>query len=391
MRIETSGDTMPLPFGKANPFLASVKEKRWLSKPGSEKQTYHIVLDLHGSGFQYHPGDSLGIFPINPPELVAHTLKAMGASGSEVVTDKHGEGSFLLSEFFTHNANITGISRKFLTEIAHREKTAEKKEQLDWLMAEGNKEALKAHLENHQVWDLLMNHPTASFTPQEVVNLLMPLLPRLYSIASSQRVVGDEVHLTVSRLSYVSNSHQRLGVCTYYLCDLTPLNEPVVPVYIQEHHGFTVPEDPAADIIMVGPGTGVAPFRSFMQERSARGDQGRNWLFFGECHRALDFFYEEFWNELQEKGMLQVEPAFSRDQAEKVYVQHRMMERGAELFEWLENGAVLFICGDAHRMAKDVDTTLHRIIERYGNKTEQQAKTYMKELRAQKRYLRDIY
>ncbi|MBA2726594.1 MAG: sulfite reductase [Parachlamydiaceae bacterium] len=380
-----------VPLGKGNPFLATIKERYRLSKPGSSKLTFHIVLDLQGSGYHYRPGDSIGIYPVNRPELVDLTLDAMRAVGSEIVADKQGEGSYSIVDFLTHKANLSDISRKFLGEIALRQTDPDKKEKLNSLLEEGHKEELKFYLENHEVWDLLLDNSMVVFTPQEIVNLLMPLLPRLYSIASAHKVVGDEVHLTVSRLSYESNNNLRHGICTYYLCDLVELNVPCVPIYIQEHHGFTIPEDPDCDMIMIGPGTGVAPFKAFMEERVATEATGRNWLFFGECHRAFDYFYEKYWLELEDRGLLQIDAAFSRDQDHKIYVQHLMMEKGAEIFAWLEAGATLFVCGDAHRMAKDVETTLLKIIEQFGDKSPQDAKAYLKLLRTNKRYLRDIY
>jgi sulfite reductase (NADPH) flavoprotein alpha-component len=223
------------------------------------------------------------------------------------------------------------------------------------------------------------------------VDMLSPLLPRFYSIASSQLVVGDEIHLTVAGLRYNSNGHERFGVCTHYLCDLAPLNEAVISLYIQPHHGFTLPKEKEADIIMVGPGTGVAPFRGFMQERALHQGTGRNWLFFGERSYQEDYFYRHFWQDLETRSLLKVNTAFSRDQEHKIYVQHRMLEHGAEIFRWIDNGAYFYVCGDAQRMAKDVETTLLQIIQIYGSKTEQEAKEYLKKMRTDKKYLRDVY
>jgi sulfite reductase (NADPH) flavoprotein alpha-component len=378
-------------YNKENPFLSTIKERFWLSQEGSDRQTYHIVLDLKGSGYLYQPGDSLGVFPVNSSKLVNATLEAMGAKGDEIVHDKHTNEPYHLRDFLTRKANLTDISRKFISEIALRQGRESQKQKLDWLLADGNKDALKAYLETHQIWDFLLDNAPVPFTHQEIAHLLMPLLPRLYSISSAQRVVGDEVHLTVSRLSYESNNHERFGVCTYYLCDIAPIGLPVVPIYIQAHHGFTTPEDSSKDLIMIGPGTGVAPFRAFMQERLALEATGRHWLFFGERRGAYDFFYQSYWNELVEKGHLQIDTAFSRDQGHKVYVQHRMEEKAEALFEWLENGAIIYVCGDANKMAKDVDATLHGIIENCGGMSTAEAKAYMKALRHSKRYLRDVY
>ncbi len=250
---------------------------------------------------------------------------------------------------------------------------------------------MKEYQKNHELWDALLDNPEVRFTPEEICHLIQPMLPRFYSIASSMKVVGEEVHLTVSYVKYMSNGQQRLGVCSHYLCDMAPMNLATIPVYLQPHHGFTLPADPKADLIMIGPGTGVAPYRAFMQERMAMGASGKHWLFFGEWNRSYDFFYEDYWTELQAQGKLRVDLAFSRDQEHKIYVQHRMLEQAQDFFQWLEKGAYVFVCGDAHRMAKDVDAVLHRIIQEQGNTDEQGAKSYVKALRSQKRYLRDVY
>lgn len=377
-------------FNKQNPFLASIKERYWLSKTGSQRQTYHVVLDLSGSGLKYSVGDSIAIYPVNVPAVVDRTIEAMKTTKDTKIVDKHGE-TYSLFEFLSRKANVTDVSRKLITETALRQPNSAKRDHLENLMHESNREALKAYIENHQIWDFLSENSEVDFSPQELAALLMPLLPRFYSIASSQQVVGDEVHLTISRLHYYSNGHERFGVCTYYICSLAPLETPDIPIYLQANHGFTLPADLSTDIIMIGPGTGVAPFRAFMQERLHSGSSGRNWLFFGEWHQDYDYFYHEFWEDLKRQGALQINTAFSRDQEHKIYVQHRMWEEREEFFKWLEKGAILYVCGDAHRMAKDVEAMLLRIIETCGNKTEQEAKEYLKALRASKRYLRDVY
>lgn len=377
-------------FNKNNPFHSSIKERFSLSKPGSNKHTCHITLSLKGSGLQYKVGDSIGVFPEHDPLLVDKTLQVLKATGNEIIVDKHGK-EHNLREFLLRKANLTDISRKLISEIAIRQTNPQKKEHLEWLLSEGNKDALKAYQEAHEVWDCLKENFEAHFTIQEISHLLMPLLPRLYSISSSQKVVGEEVHLTVAYLRYTTNEQQRLGVCTHYLCSLAKMDTPAVPIYVQPSHGFTLPEDPLAKLIMIGPGTGIAPFRAFMQERMANKDSGHNWLFFGEWNQSYDYFYEDFWKDLESKGKLRINTAFSRDQEHKIYVQHRMLENAKELYQWLEEGAYLLVCGDAHRMAKDVDAALHQIIREQGNKTEQEVKDYMKALRHEKRYLRDVY
>lgn len=379
-------------YHRQHPFLASIKERYTLSKPGSQKNTQHLVLDLKGSGITYQVGDSIGIFPQHDIELVDKTLQALKATGQEKIQLKQIEEALVLRECLTAKLNITGISPKLFREMTDRQKDSDKKYMLETLQQEGEREALKAYLEKHEVWDFLAANEEVMFTPQELVDLLMPLLPRFYSISSAQKYVGEEVHLTVAALEYESNGHKRRGVCTHYLCALVELHTPVVPVFIQPSHGFYLPPDPHIPLIMIGPGTGIAPFRAFLQERLLHHQsKGKHWLFFGECNREYDFFYEEDWLELSRWGDLRLELAFSRDQEHKIYVQHKMWEKGEELYQWLEQGAYLYVCGDAQRMAKDVEVMLQTIAQEFGKKDAQEAKNYLKQLRQQKHYLRDVY
>lgn len=380
------------PYNRQHPFLASIKERYTLSKPGSQKKTQHLVLDLRGSGLTYEVGDSIGVLPYHDADLVNKTLRALKATGHELIQLKQTGERIPLVDFLTAKSNITDISPKLFREILTRLPAGDKKHELEELQQEENRQALKAYLEKHEVWDFLLSHAEVSLTPQELADLLMPLLPRFYSISSSQKHVGDEVHLTIASLEYESNGHKRRGVCTHYLCELAELHEPVVPVFVQPSHGFRLPEDPHHSLIMIGPGTGVAPFRAFLQERLFyHQSKGKHWLFFGERNRAYDFFYEEEWLEFSQKGHLRLELAFSRDQEQKIYVQHLMWEKGQELYQWLEEGAHVYVCGDAQRMAKDVEAMLLAIIQEFGQKEAQIAKEYLKLLRQQKRYQRDVY
>jgi sulfite reductase (NADPH) flavoprotein alpha-component len=376
---------------KNHPFPASIKDRYSLSVPGSKKNTLHVVIDIKGSGLTYNIGDCLGVYPINDPTLINKTIQAMKATGEEMIRDKHSEEMISVRQFLTLKANITEISRKLLQEIAQRQPNEAKKFSLENLFKNENKELLKHFLDSRELWDILLEHHEVVFTMQELVDMLMPLLPRLYSIASSNMVVGDEVHLTIALLKYESFGHQRKGVCTHYLCDLVPMHQPIIPVYIQPHHGFTLPQDDSKDIIMIGPGTGVAPFKGFMEERSHKNSSGRNWLFFGEWTREFDFYYQDFWKKLESENKLRLSLAFSRDQDHKIYVQQRMLENGADLFEWIKNGAYIYVCGDAKRMAKDVESTLLTIFETHGQMDSKEAAAYLKELRVSKRYLRDVY
>ncbi len=379
-------------YHKQHPFLASIKARYALTKLGSQKNTQHLILDLRGSGLSYEVGDSIGVYPRHDPDLVAKTLRALQATGLEIVQHKQTGELFPLREFLTAKANITDISPKLFREVHARQSNLDKKHDLEELSQEHNREVFKAYLEKHEVWDFLLSHAEVHFTPQEMADLLMPLLPRFYSIASSPKHVGEEVHLTVASLEYESNGHKRRGVCTHYLCELVEVGEPVVPIFVQPSHSFRLPEDPHQAMIMIGPGTGIAPFRAFLQERLCHHQsKGKHWLFFGEWRREYDFFYEEDWEELGKLGHLRLELAFSRDQEHKVYVQHKMWEQGEELYRWLQEGAYLYVCGDAQRMAKDVEAMLLSIVQEFGQKEERAAREYVKQLRQQKRYLRDVY
>lgn len=380
-------------FNKQNPFYASIKERSPLSKNGSHKYTQHLVLDLRESGIHYKVGDSVGIFPNHDMDLVVKTLRAFKATGKEMIQDKRTGENISLADYFIAKGNLSDISPKLFREIASRQTDQDKKNTLFDLCQETNREACKAYIQKHEVWDLLAANEEVQFTPQELADLLMPLLPRFYSISSSQKFVGNELHLTIAPLKYESNGHQRRGICTHFLCELAEMHAPVVPLFIQpSSNGFYLPNEHHIPIVMIGPGTGVAPFRAFLQERIMHyQSKARHWLFFGECHQAYDYFYENDWGVFSQSGHLNVDLAFSRDQEHKVYVQHKMWEKGNELYRWLEEGAYLYVCGDAQRMAKDVEAMLIKIVQEYGQRDLQAAKDYVKQLRQQKRYLRDVY
>lgn len=382
---------MTAPYSKANPFPAAIIDRYSLCKPGSEKNIAHVVLSLKGSGMTYLVGDSLSVLAQNDPEVVENTIRAMHATGSETVAEKHSGKVLELRDFLTKKANLADASKKLIIEIARRQTNLQKKERLDFMLEEAQKDALKEYQKAHEIWDALEENEEVRFDPQELCHLMMPLLPRFYSIASSNMIAKEEVDLTVAELVYETNGHTRRGVCTHYLCNLAPMHQYTIPVYVQPSNGFTIPENDAAPIIMVGPGTGVAPYRGFLQERQARGSKGFNWLFFGEWYRNYQFLYEDFWREFVQAGKLRLDTAFSRDQEHKIYVQHRMQEHGRELFDLLQKGAYFYVCGDAHRMAKDVDAMLHQIIQTHGHFDEQATKDYVKKLKAEKRYLRDVY
>ena len=376
------------PWSRKNPFPAPLLVNRKLTGDGSEKDTRHYEISLAGSGLTYEVGDSLGIFPSNPPELVEEIIKALHCTGDEQVPAAEG-GTKSLREALLKDYAIKDPSKQFLTALAERggDSTPLLRELLD----PERKKDLEEFLWGMEYIDFLADHPSIRFTPEEFVKFLRKLIPRLYSIASSIKANPEQVHLTVATVRYESHGRQRKGVCSTFLAERVPTGG-TLPVFFHVAKGFRLPEDGNTPIIMVGPGTGVAPFRAYLQERKATGAAGKNWLFFGEQREKEDFLYREEFEQYQKEGFLtRFDTAFSRDQAHKVYVQNRMLENAAEIWKWLEEGAHFFVCGDAQRMAKDVDAALHKIAENEGGKTPEQAAEYIEALKKEKRYKRDVY
>jgi sulfite reductase (NADPH) flavoprotein alpha-component len=380
-------------FTKDRPFPARLTENRLLNGPGSAKETRHFVVDLRGSGLGYKAGDSLGVFPSNAPAEVAEILQRLGATGAEPVAPAalRLAAPLPLREALGERLALSKPTRKALETFAAKATAAAEQGRLAALLAPEAKEALPAWLEEREFVDLLAEFPSARLAPQEFVDLLRKLMPRLYSIASSARVHPEEIHLTVAVVRYETNGRTRGGVCSTFLAERAELGATPVPVFVSDSH-FGPPADGARDCIMIGPGTGIAPFRAFLQDRVATGATGRNWLFFGDQRRATDFLYEEEWQVYRASGKLaRLDTAFSRDQAAKIYVQDRMRENAAELWSWLQGGAHLYVCGDAKRMAKDVDAALHAIVAEHGAMTPEQAIAFVKQLKKDDRYQRDVY
>jgi sulfite reductase (NADPH) flavoprotein alpha-component len=379
--------TPTLPYSRKNPFPAALLVNRKLNLDGSEKETRHYEFSLEGSGLHYEVGDSMGVFPENNPQLVEDLLQALHFSGDEKVKNKEGE-TFSMREGLLKHFHITQPSKQFLEAIVLKSKGAG---ELAPLMHPDRKNELEHYLWGLEIIDFLLDQPSVRFTPEEFVATLRKLQPRLYSVASSIRAFPDQVHFIIASVRYHSHGRNREGVASTYLADRAPESSKV-PMFVHVAKGFRLPEDPATPIIMVGPGTGVAPFRAYLYERRLTGALGKNWLFFGEQRYRCDFFYKEEFDALQREGILnRFDLAFSRDQAQKVYVQHRMLEHSGEIYAWLEEGAHFYVCGDAARMAKDVDVALHRIVEQEGAKSPEAAAEYVEAMRKQKRYKRDVY
>ena len=373
-------------FSRTNPFPARLITNRRLNTAGSAKDTRHFEISLEGSGLIYEAGDALGVMPQNCPALVDEIINALGCDGEEAVAEPSGKETSLRSALL-RCYQITKPGSSFLQSVAEKASDAELKS----LLEPARKTDLDTYLFGREVIDLLLRCLTAKFAPKEFVALLPKLQPRLYSISSSPKAHPGEVHLTVAAVRYESHGRVRKGICSTFLADRADAETPV-PVFVQVSHGFRLPADDDKPVIMIGPGTGIAPFRAFLEERRATAAKGRNWLFFGDQQKKCDFLYQEQLEAMLAEGCLtRLDTAFSRDQSEKIYVQTRMIEHGAELWRWLEDGAHLYVCGDAKRMAKDVDAALHDIIQQAGGRSADDAKSYVAKLKSDKRYQRDVY
>lgn len=338
----------------------------------------------------FEPGDSLAVLPTNCPDLVNDVLAALGHTGEEPVIDLDSH-PVTLRQALTSSCAITIPDKKFLTALTERA-PGEAADELRALLAPERKEDLAAHLYGREVIDFLLQFPEAKFTPQEFVGLNKKVQIRLYSISSSLRAHPDEVHLTVATVRYTSHGRPRKGVASTYLAERIN-GETLIPTFINPGKGFRLPTpEESTPIIMCGPGTGIAPFRAFLQERKSTGAKGKAWLFFGEISAKSDYFYENEWAGYLADGTLtRLDTAFSRDQAEKIYVQHRIEQAAEEFWKWLEEGAIFYVCGDASRMANDVDKALHKVIETAGGRTPEQAAEYVAQMKTDKRYRRDVY
>lgn len=368
---------------RKSPFPADMPVNRLLSGEGSDKEIRHFEFDLADSGMTYHAGDALGVMPVNDPELVDKILEQIGAGLDQSVDGVDGP----LGDALKNRFEISTPSRDLIA-------TVEKKagnDELSHIIKNGDKEALDAWLWGRDCLDLLGLLPAKSLTGEEFVSLLKPLQHRAYSISSSPLEEPDHIHLTVASVRYKSFGRDHGGVCSTFLADRIEEGGRA-GIFLSPNKSFRLPEDTDRPVIMVGPGTGIAPFRAFLQERRAVGAKGGNWLFFGDQHKAHDFIYENELAEFSEQGVLnRLDLAFSRDQEQKIYVQHRMKENGLDLYAWLQEGAFFYVCGDATRMARDVDQALHEVIAENGAMSAEDADAYVANLKREKRYLRDVY
>jgi sulfite reductase (NADPH) flavoprotein alpha-component len=368
-------------YSKKNPFMATVLEKVKITGPDSDKEVYHLELSLEESGLTYLPGDSVGIFAVNPESLVEQILQKTGFDPEYVVTLENGEMN--IREALSHHLEITVLT--FDTVKKYYEKT--KLPDLEKLL--NDDKLLDEYLYGHDLLDILEDYPF-DWNPNKLVEVLRQLPPRLYSISSSQDNVGDEVHATVSIVRYERKNRLRNGACSSHLADNIEIDDQV-PVYIEKNPSFKLPLN-GSKLIMVGAGTGIAPYRAFLQQRETDNKTGGAWLFFGDRRFESDFLYQAEWQKwLKSNHLEKMDVAFSRDQEEKIYVQHKLLENKEEIFRWLEDGAHLYLCGDMKSMAKDVNKTILEIIKTVGGVSIEKAGEYVKKLKREKRFQQDVY
>jgi sulfite reductase (NADPH) flavoprotein alpha-component len=374
----------PPSFDREQPFEARVVANERITGRDASKDVRHVEISLEGSGLRYQPGDALGVWHENPPQVVDAVLAALGLPGEVPVT--LDSATRTLRDWLSSRREITRLTRPFLAQHAQLAGSAE----LAAVLEPGNEDRLRRTLKDLQLVDVLEAHP-AAWEAEAIVSALRPLAPRLYSIASAQEAVGDEVHVTVAVVDYEKFGQRRLGAASAHLSGLTG-DDATARIFIESNERFRLPADASRDVIMVGPGTGVAPYRGFLQQRESQGATGRNWLVFGARHFGSEFLYQVEWQEAARKGLLhRVDVAFSRDGTPRAYVQDRLREAGKEVFAWLEGGAHLYVCGDAERMAPDVHEALVEIVVAHGGFERDAAESYLRRLADDRRYLRDVY
>lgn len=370
-------------YSRKNPFYAEVLEIINLNGRGSNKETRHLELSIEGANFHFEPGDSIGIQPENDEQLVSALLTALEFNPETEVSVL--DEAITIKQALQKKLEITVLSKPLLEKISAYTKHPEFLK----LLEEPN--AWKEYAKGRDLLDVVEDFAPFTWSAQQFVEMLRKIPARLYSIASSQKANSEEVHLTIGKVNYETNGRQRLGVCSGSISERIQPGD-TLPIYVHKNPNFRLPENEDTPIIMIGAGTGVAPYRAFLEEREELGIEGKAWLIFGDQHFVTDFLYQTDWQRWLASGTLsQMHVAFSRDTEKKVYVQHKLQEHAASFYEWLEQGAVIYVCGDKKSMAADVDATIHQIIEQQGQKTPEEAKSFVNELKQQKRYQRDVY
>lgn len=378
--VSTEEESEETGYDKKNPFTSKILVNKNLNAEESEKSTHHLEFCLKDSGLSYEAGDALGVYPMNCPELAYEILELLPFDGTEPAAGAENLLDAMLSHYEIRNLTLP-VLKAWAENSGHD----------DFTPLLDDKSAASNFMWGRDIIDLLKDYPIQFDTPDAFLGILKKLAPRLYSISSSPKAHPDEVHLTVGLVKYASNGMERKGVCSSFLAERSDGANPP-RVFMHSNKAFRPPVDGDTPMIMVGPGTGIAPFRAFLEERMATEAKGKNWLFFGNPHVATDFLYQEELEKFQEEGYLtQLSTAFSRDQEKKVYVQDKIIEHGEELYSWLNAGGHFYVCGDASRMAKDVDNALHQVIETHGGMSADDAAAYVNQMKADKRYSRDVY
>ncbi|WP_199168538.1 MULTISPECIES: assimilatory sulfite reductase (NADPH) flavoprotein subunit [unclassified Sporosarcina] len=384
VEIETTSSTQ---YSRTNPFKAEVLENINLNGRGSNKETRHVEISLEGSGLTYEPGDSVGIFPTNNPDLIDEIIQLGNWNAEETVEiNSQGERRALRIALLNH-LEITVVTKPLLEKLSNYSES----EELKRIIKKEHAEELRAYVDGRDLLDALKDFGPVEASEQQLVGILRKLPARLYSIASSLEANPEEVHLTIGVVRYEAHGRDRQGVCSIQCAENLEPGE-TLPIYIHKNDNFRLPANSETPIIMIGPGTGIAPFRSFIEERSETGAEGKSWLFFGDQHYVTDFYYQTEWqNYVKDGALTRLDVAFSRDTDEKVYVQHRMKQASQELYQWIEEGAVIYVCGDEQNMAKDVHATLLEILQQEGGKSLEEAEAFITQLVQEKRYQRDVY
>ncbi len=375
-------------YTRNQPYASRVLVNSRLTGPESEKETIHIELAVE-EGMTYTPGDAVGIVPTNREGQVMDVLEMLGLTGTERVLDFYKKETDV-HDALTQHLGIGKVARGSVNQYAKL--FGENAPQgLKDLQGQENKARAEEYVWGREFIDLIREFPGGITNPQQLFTVLQRLTPRMYSISSSQAAHPDSVHTTVRVIKYHAHSLDRQGVCSGHMGERAPVGAQM-PIFLHENSAFRLPESGDAPVIMIGPGTGIAPFRAFLEQRQAFGEKGPMWLFFGEQRRVSDFLYEEQFNGMVKDGTLaKLDTAFSRDTSKKVYVQDRMRENAKDLYDWLERGAYFYVCGDASRMAKDVETALLDVIAQGSNGTLEHANEYLAEMKKAKRYQRDVY
>lgn len=360
-------------YSAKNPFISKILHRRLLTKEGSSKKSYYLILDLKDSTITFESGDSLAILPQNDPRIVDLTLNYMNAKPDEEIQNPRTNQKIKLIDFLTKKANISKTTPNLLKLFTKK---------LD-------PDEMKKLIFSHHIWDILKEFPKHKVSAQEICNHLLPILPRLYSIASSNKMFANELHLLITHVSYELSGIKRNGVATEFICHLSQVLKTPIPIYVQPSHGFKLTKDKSKPIIMIASGCGLAPFKAFLEDRYLDNAK-ENWLIFGERNSKTDFYFEDFFKDLIEKNLLRLITAFSRDQEDKIYVQDRILENASDIWQWIHSGAIIYICGGL-TMGRKVDEAMQQVFMQEGNLSNVDSRNFFKNLIKEKRYLKDVY